>query len=192
MEHLSISDHQHGPPPGMMQQPPQHPGGPGPQGIMPPGLGRPPQPQQLPAQMFTTAAQLLDLTDKKLMISLRDGRKLIGILRSWDQFANLVLQSTKERIFVPPVLSEKEPTGLFADIDRGTFIVRGENVLLLGEIDLDKDDDAPPGYSLAELKVVEDLARKRKREEKAREKKKTRMLGKEGFEGENLGEMPLL
>ncbi|CAP70744.1 uncharacterized protein PODANS_3_8060 [Podospora anserina S mat+] len=193
MEHLSIHDHQHGPPPpGMMPQPPQHPGGPVPQGMMPPGLGRPPQPQQLPAQMFTTAAQLLDLTDKKLMISLRDGRKLIGILRSWDQFANLVLQSTKERIFVPPVLSEKEPTGIFADIDRGTFLVRGENVLLLGEIDLDKDDDAPPGYQLADIKMVEKLARERKKEEKVKEKKKTKMLGKEGFEGENLGEMPLI
>lgn len=36
---------------------------------MPPMLGRgappPPQPQQLPPQMFTTAAQLLDLTDSK-------------------------------------------------------------------------------------------------------------------------------
>lgn len=57
------------PPPGMQQVPP----------------GPPPVPQ-LPPQMFTTAAQLLDLTDKKLMVSLRDGRKLIGVLRSWDQF----------------------------------------------------------------------------------------------------------
>jgi hypothetical protein len=51
-------------------------------------LGMPPPqvPQQLPPQMFTTAAQLLDLTDKKLMVALRDGRKLVGVLRSWDQF----------------------------------------------------------------------------------------------------------
>lgn len=41
---------------------------------------------QLPPQMFTTAASLLDLTDKKLIVTLRDGRKIIGILRSWDQF----------------------------------------------------------------------------------------------------------
>jgi len=75
--------------------------------------------------MFTTAAQLLDLTDKKLMISLRDGRKLIGVLRSWDQFGNLVLQDTIERLFVQD---------LYADIERGLFLVRGENVLLLGEI----------------------------------------------------------
>lgn len=53
----------------------------------PPGMSPGPAPvPQLPPQMFTTAAQLLDLTDKKLMISLRDGRKLIGVLRSWDQF----------------------------------------------------------------------------------------------------------
>ncbi|KAF2425537.1 hypothetical protein EJ08DRAFT_736734 [Tothia fuscella] len=32
--------------------------------------------------------------------ALRDGRKLIGVLRSWDQFANLVLQDTVERVFV--------------------------------------------------------------------------------------------
>lgn len=75
--------------------------------------------------MFTTAAQLLDLTDKKLMVSLRDGRKFIGVLRSWDQFGNLVLQNTIERLFVGH---------LYADVERGLFLVRGENVTLLGEI----------------------------------------------------------
>ncbi|KAG7285119.1 hypothetical protein NEMBOFW57_009740 [Staphylotrichum longicolle] len=108
---------------------------------MPPALGRPPPPpQQLPAQMFTTAAQLLDLTD---------------------------------------------------NIDRGLFLVRGENVLLLGEIDLDKDDDAPPGYDLADAELVQNLAKQRKQQDKTKEKKKVRMLAKEGFEGENLGEVLL-
>jgi U6 snRNA-associated Sm-like protein LSm1 len=77
------------------------------------------------------------------MVSLRDGRKLIGVLRSWDQFGmnkcfatiaypksltgpgNLVLQDTVERLFAQ---------NLYADVDRGLFLVRGENVLLLGEI----------------------------------------------------------
>lgn len=101
MDHLHLND----PPP-----PPQGPQGP-PGGPM---LGRPPPPpQQLPAQMFTTAAQLLDLTDskttlwrraplqrkeltrasEKLMLVLRDGRKLMGVLRSWDQFGMASLQS---------------------------------------------------------------------------------------------------
>lgn len=61
------------------------------------------------------------------MVALRDGRKLIGVLRSWDQFGNLVLQDTVERLFVE---SEK----VYADIERGLFLVRGENVSLLGEI----------------------------------------------------------
>jgi len=176
MENLSVSD------------PPQ-PGG-------APALGRAPQQQpQLPAQMFTTAAQLLDLTDKKLMVVLRDGRKVTGVLRSWDQFANLVLQSSVERIFVPPGSAPiigagdgAESRGLYADVPRGTFLVRGENVLLLGEIDLDRDDDPPAGYNKADAELVMSLARKRRTNEKGREKAKLRKLAGLGFEGENVGE----
>jgi U6 snRNA-associated Sm-like protein LSm1 len=167
MENLSISD---APPPGGMQPQP---------------------PPQLPPQMFTTAAQLLDLTDKKLMVALRDGRKLIGVLRSWDQFANLVLQATTERIFAtnPDSAGSGAPQGLYADVSHGIFLVRGENVLLLGEIDLDKDDEAPPGYQLAELDVVKKLAAERKAAEKAKEKTRLKKLAAIGFEGENLGEV---
>lgn len=62
---------------------------------------------------------------EKLMVLLRDGRTLIGYLRSVDQFANLVLHPTIERIHVGKQ---------YGDIPRGVFIVRGENVVLLGEI----------------------------------------------------------
>lgn len=60
--------------------------------------------------------------------------------------ANLVLQSTTERIFVtdPASAGTDRPTGLYADVPHGIFLVRGENVLLLGEIDLDRDDDPLP------------------------------------------------
>ncbi|KAI1817122.1 Sm-like ribonucleoprotein [Poronia punctata] len=172
------------PPGGMMMMPPMNPQGPPP----PP----PPQPQQLPPQMFTTAAQLLDLTDKKLLLVLRDGRKLIGILRSWDQFANLVLQSTVERIFA--TISEPNspaPRGLFADKLHGIFLVRGENVLLLGEIDLDKDDDPPPGYERADYDFVEKLSKEQKAAEKIKEKNRLKKLATLGFEGENMGEILL-
>ncbi|GAO17706.1 hypothetical protein UVI_02058240 [Ustilaginoidea virens] len=142
--------------------------------------------------MFTTAAQLLDLTDKKLMVVLRDGRKLIGVLRSWDQFANLVLQSTTERIFATrPGCDPSTPQGYYADIEHGIFLVRGENVLLLGEIDLDKDDDMPPGFQPAEMEFVKKLAEEKRCAEKAREKKRLKKLATMGFEGENLGEVVL-
>ncbi|KAE8211748.1 hypothetical protein CF327_g4514 [Tilletia walkeri] len=87
---------------------------------------------------FTTSGALVDLTDKKVMVVLRDGRKLIGVLRSYDQFANLVLQDTIERIFVG---------NRFGDIPHGLFLVRGENVVLMGEIDLDAEDEIPPSIA---------------------------------------------
>ncbi|PHH62755.1 hypothetical protein CDD81_6743 [Ophiocordyceps australis] len=148
-------------------------------------------PAQLPPQMFTTAAQLLDLTDKKLMVVLRDGRKLIGILRSWDQFANLVLQSTTERIFAPVSKTSDSDAayGIYADIVHGVFLVRGENVLLLGEIDLDKDDDAPPGYELADVRLVLKLAGEKKAADKTRDKLRVKKLAKMGFEAESVGDI---
>jgi U6 snRNA-associated Sm-like protein LSm1 len=118
--------------------------------------------------------------------------------------ANLVLQSTIERVFAPPASptdteegGTTEPTaagssrGFYADIKRGVYLVRGENVLLLGEIDLDKDDDPPPGYEPAELEMVQKLASDRKAADKAREKSKIKKLSTLGFEGENMGEILL-
>lgn len=61
-------------------------------------------------------------------------------------------------------------------------------MLLLGEIDLDKDDDAPPGYEKAEVELVHRLQRERKEREAKRAKVVKRKLGELGFEGENLGE----
>ena len=141
--------------------------------------------------MFTTATQLLDLTDKKLVLVLRDGRKLLGILRSWDQFANLVLTSTVERLFVvvPTTTTNTASTSsasthpdpetnapthvdgetgtrtLYCDIPRGTYLVRGENVLLLGEVDLDRDDSPPPGCEVGD---VAEIFRLRSAEEERR------------------------
>ncbi|KAB2579782.1 U6 snRNA-associated Sm-like protein LSm1 [Lasiodiplodia hormozganensis] len=167
MENLTLND----PPP-----PPQ--GGPG----GPDAGPMPPMVPQLPPQMFTTAAQLLDLTDKKLMVALRDGRKLIGVLRSWDQFANLVLQDTIERIFVQ---------NLYADINRGVFLVRGENVLLLGEIDLDKDDYIPEPFQQAPAEQVFALQKQEIEERKKKDKLRRKHLRGHGFEGEHTGEAVL-
>ncbi|KXS13542.1 LSM-domain-containing protein [Gonapodya prolifera JEL478] len=46
------------------------------------------------------AASIVDQVDKQVLLVLRDGRKIIGILRTYDQFANIVLQDTIERVFV--------------------------------------------------------------------------------------------
>lgn len=90
---------------------------------------------------------------EKVIIVLRDGRKLIGVLRSYDQYgkhsvnlfpslrskrliilrtshflcviANLVLEAAIERIYHGL---------LYAEIPRGLYLIRGENVVLLGEV----------------------------------------------------------
>nr|XP_034196068.1 U6 snRNA-associated Sm-like protein LSm1 isoform X1 [Osmia lignaria] len=104
-------------------------------------------------------ASLLEELDKKLMVLLRDGRTLIGYLRSVDQFANIVLHRTIERIHVG-----KE----YGDIPRGIFIVRGENVVLLGEIDRDKEKDLP----LTEVSVDDILDAQRREQELKQDQKR--------------------
>ncbi|EER25486.1 U6 snRNA-associated Sm-like protein LSm1, putative [Coccidioides posadasii C735 delta SOWgp] len=137
-------------------------------------------PPQLPPQLFTTAAQLLDLTDKKLVLILRDGRKLIGVLRSWDQFANLVLQDTVERVY---------SGNLYGEEPRGVYLVRGENVLLLGEIDLDKEDDIPEPYRQAPYKEVLEMKQREDSERKRTDKRRGGKLQTLGFEAEHSGEV---
>lgn len=103
----------------------------------------------------------LTITEKVIVV-LRDGRKLIGVLRSYDQYgelvclvertdgpvqqgggptsdvqplhpihhcdmppANLVLMDTVERL---------QAGNLYAEVPRGLYLIRGENVVLLGEI----------------------------------------------------------
>jgi len=76
------------------------------------------------------AASLLEQLDKRILIVLRDGRHLVGKLRSFDQFMNLILEDTCERA----LLGKK-----YCDVPIGLYIVRGENIVLLGELDEEKE-----------------------------------------------------
>ncbi|MCO5555674.1 hypothetical protein L7F22_009219 [Adiantum nelumboides] len=75
---------------------------------------------------FTTSGSLVDCVDKKVIIILRDGKEHIGVLRSYDQFANLLIENPQQKCF---------------------DLVRGENVVMMGEIDLDKEDEISAGIS---------------------------------------------
>ena len=76
---------------------------------------------------------MIDEVDKKVMIVLRDGRHLTGKLRSFDQFMNLILEDTYERVFL---------TGKFSDVPLGLYIVRGDTIVLMGEVDADPEVEA--------------------------------------------------
>ncbi|XP_042433303.1 sm-like protein LSM1B isoform X2 [Zingiber officinale] len=77
-----------------------------------------------PEDIFLSTS-LASYLDKKLLVLLRDGRKLLGILRSFDQFANVVLEGACERVIVGD---------LYCDIPLGLYVIRGENVVLIGEL----------------------------------------------------------
>lgn len=64
-------------------------------------------------------------------------------------------------------------------------------MLLLGEIDLDKDDLPPRGYELGEVTTVKKLAEEQKKDERTKEKRRHGKLAGLGFEGEGLGDMVL-
>ncbi|PIC45970.1 hypothetical protein B9Z55_005812 [Caenorhabditis nigoni] len=95
----------------------------------------------LPDPYLPGAISLFEQLDKKLLVVLRDGRKLIGYLRSIDQFANLILEDVVERTFV-----EK----YFCETGQGFMLIRGENVELAGEI----DDSIPTGLTQVLLAVL--------------------------------------
>ncbi|CAK5280240.1 unnamed protein product [Mycena citricolor] len=146
---------------------------------------------------FTTSGSLVDCVDRKMLVVLRDGRKLHGVLRSYDQFggdtlafagrhltttfaANLVLEDTIERIY---------HGGAFAENWHGLFLIRGENVVLLGEIDLDLEDEVPIGRQV-EYGQLEPFHKSEVETKKEREEVKSQILYeqkgfcKEGGEGD--------
>ncbi|GAA5976026.1 hypothetical protein JCM21900_003379, partial [Sporobolomyces salmonicolor] len=94
---------------------------------------------------------------------------------------NLVLTQTIERLYHPPSKS-------YAQTDRGVFLVRGENVVLLGEVDLDTEDEPlqkltlVPWQSLAAL-----LSSEKKRTEQVKAAREGVLFERQGF-GEEGGE----
>jgi len=121
----------------------------------------------------------VDCVDRKMLVILRDGRKLHGVLRSYDQFANLVLEDTVERIY---------HGNAFAENWHGLFLIRGENVVLLGEIDLDDEDEVPlrqVEYNVLEPYHKNDIAIKKAQEDaKAQVLYLQKGFCKEGGEGD--------
>jgi U6 snRNA-associated Sm-like protein LSm1 len=104
--------------------------------------------------LHTATTSLIEEVDKRLLVVLRDGRKIVGVLRSFDQFANVVLENTYERIIVGDKWGEKR---------LGLFIIRGENVVLLGEIDDDKEHAAFNKMTQVSVAEIEQLSLEEKR-----------------------------
>ncbi|KAJ5682401.1 hypothetical protein N7462_005566 [Penicillium macrosclerotiorum] len=74
--------------------------------------------------------------NKKVLILTVDGRTLLGTLLSTDQLTNIVLSDTVERIIRTP--EDDEPS---SQIEHGLYLIRGDNVVVCGEVDEKIDGD---------------------------------------------------
>jgi len=77
------------------------------------------------------SSNLSTFVEKLVTIITTDGRLLVGYLRGYDQTTNLVLSAAQERTISPDEPCTTE--------DLGLYILRGDNVALVGETDDEKD-----------------------------------------------------
>ncbi|PSN68826.1 hypothetical protein BS50DRAFT_490270 [Corynespora cassiicola Philippines] len=201
MLHRSLQEH--GPPEPLAEAPGHPPQGIGYGGVYnatppPPqaapnalGAGRGSQQPPLPVgyrppQEFLTSAMLLDMVDKKVDVLLRDEKEYIGILRSYDQFANLVLTECYERISArnPDTASDPAaPKWLLCDVKiSGVMTVRGENVTICATVDLDREDVPSRGVKFAPEAEVRELAAAQKKEKRDSDARKAKALKQAGIE----------
>jgi len=61
--------------------------------------------------------------EQEIVVMLRDGRYLYGIMKSFDQFNSITLDSVIEKIFHENRYSERK---------HGLFVIRGENISIMG------------------------------------------------------------
>jgi len=121
-------------------------------------------------------------------VILRDGRHLVGVLRTFDQFSNMVLQETSERRILvvtkeagegnDDTTDEKTNVGgvqppsppkticYQTDIELGLFVIRGDNVVLLGEVEDDEEENGGliQFVTLEEFEQLEEEEARRKEE----------------------------
>ena len=71
-----------------------------------------------------------------MCIVTNDGRTLVGELHGFDQMQNIILTKTVERIF-----AEDEDPQL---VELGLYVLRGDNVAVVGEIDEELDAASNP------------------------------------------------
>ncbi|PPQ86650.1 hypothetical protein CVT25_006834 [Psilocybe cyanescens] len=76
-------------------------------------------------------SSLQGYVDRRVLLVLQDGRAIVGVLAGFDQKSNIVLADSKERVYSADEGVEEIPLGL--------YLVKGEMICLVGEIDEDID-----------------------------------------------------
>ncbi|KAH8113886.1 Sm-like ribonucleoprotein [Phellopilus nigrolimitatus] len=72
-------------------------------------------------------SSLQGYVDRRVLLVLQDGRTIVGVLVGFDQRSDIVLSESKERIYSIDEGVEEIPLGL--------YLVKGDQILLIGELD---------------------------------------------------------
>ena len=90
---------------------------------------------ETPAKMsFGAAAMasaLKEMIGKQISVITCDGRNIVGTLRGYDQVTNVILEECHERVYSLDAGVEQVVLGL--------YIIRGDNIAIIGEIDPERD-----------------------------------------------------
>lgn len=76
-------------------------------------------------------SSLQGYVERRVLLILQDGRAIVGIMAGYDQKSNVVLSESKERVYSLEEGVEEIPLGL--------YLVKGDMIILIGEIDEEKD-----------------------------------------------------
>ncbi|KAI0918722.1 hypothetical protein AcV5_002637, partial [Taiwanofungus camphoratus] len=63
----------------------------------------------------------------RVLLVLQDGRAIVGVMAGYDQKSNVVLSDSKERVYSMDESVEEIPLGL--------YLVKGDQIVLIGELD---------------------------------------------------------
>ncbi|KAG1716828.1 hypothetical protein ID866_350 [Astraeus odoratus] len=72
-------------------------------------------------------SSLQGYVDRRVLLVLQDGRSIVGVLAGFDQKSNVVVSDCKERVYSMDEGVEEIPLGL--------YLVKGDMIALIGEID---------------------------------------------------------
>ncbi|KAG5534418.1 hypothetical protein RHGRI_022518 [Rhododendron griersonianum] len=78
---------------------------------------------------------------KTISVITNDGRNIVGVLKGFDQATNIILDESHERVY-----STKEGV---QQLVLGLYIIRGDNISIVGEI----DEELDAGLDLSKLRA---------------------------------------
>ncbi|ODV84568.1 hypothetical protein CANARDRAFT_200819 [[Candida] arabinofermentans NRRL YB-2248] len=136
----------------------------------------------LQSYSFTTAAAIIGSVDRKVFVLLRDGNTIFGVLRTFDQFANLVIHDGIERIYLNDLKEFGESN------EPQIFLIRGENVVMVGELDIDKEDDVLNDYTKIDFKLAQSKWKLQQKELVSKHSDEQKIMFKNGYIGSYLAD----